>query len=281
MIEILIAQNRAEVWSFLCQKYKVDLVEFFLKKQFQTQEIWETWTIGSWNDLGNYVSSGQNGIFGFDKPQFESQPALIWDSASLVLDESSLNYITQLSKTQSEPIYVVLLKSEVNANLKKLITKSELKFQELAPIDAKTKQNLAKKYMSLSYPELISKLDAVVLHYLSTLDWPLSVIDTIDFLVLAEIGSWSDFIRQTNKPTANIFGFNISKKPTCGEIEVLYELAQNTDQNQLLYTMLFSKLDQKSSSGTWLQNLIQADFKSKTSSNQLLWAKWWLYGIIS
>ena len=281
MIEILIAQNKAEVWSFLCQKSKVDLVEFFLNKQFQTQEIWETWTVASWNDLGNYVSSGQDGIFGFDEPKAVSRPAVIWDSASLVLDESSLNYLSKLKQTLLQPLYIVLLKSEVNANLKKLITKFELKPQELTPIEAKIKQNLAKKYMSLNYPDLVSKLDVVVLHHLSALDWPMSILDMIDFLVLSEVSSWSDFIRLSSKPRANIFGFNISKKPTSSEIEVLYELAQNVDQNQLLYTMLFSKLDQKPFTSTWLQNLIQTDFKSKTSSNQLLWAKWWLYGIIN
>jgi hypothetical protein len=279
MFEILVAQNKAEVWSFLCQQSKIDLVEFFLKKQHLNQDLWETWSIANWVDLGNYVSSGQDGIFGFAE-ETQKLPVVVWDNPNLVLDEPSLNYLNQLNQVNSKTVYIVILKSDFNANFKKLILKSGINSQELNPIDSKIKQTLAKKYLSLNYPDLEGKMEFQVLNYLTSLDWPLAIMDMIDFLVLAQIESWTDYIIELSRPPANIFGFNLSKNPTNNEVKILYELAQNVDQNQLLYTMLYSKIEQKAFPRDWLRNLIKADFTSKTGSNQLLWAKWWIYDII-
>ncbi len=282
MFEILIAQNKAEVWNFLCQKNGQNMVDFVLnyKTVSQDKQPWHNWNIANWSDLGNYIGSGQDGIFGFESQNTPTLDAIVWDSPSLVLDENGLKYLADQNNYLKQTVFIVVLKSDVNAALKKIATASKLKIVELSAIDTKIKQDLAKKYVTLVYPDLISKLDRVILNYLADLDWVFGILDTIDFMVLAELDSWSDFVSQNVKQNANIFQFNLSSNPTKNEIKILYELIQNADQNQLLYTMLFSKLQASPALKNQLQALILTDYKGKTVSNSLLWAKYWLYAII-
>jgi hypothetical protein len=277
MLNLLVAKNVESVYFYLCQKTGQNFFDLILKSD--CEKSWLTWNIANFNDLSNYVSSGQNGIFDFEENSAKSV-VLVRGAENLNLDEKSISYLKSLNPKSNNEVYIYIEPSNIDAATKKNFQKHELNLLEIKEVDAKTKSELAKKYTEIEYFDHTNKLNSNTLKHLSELDLCLNIVDTIDYLVLSESEKWDETLASQIENQPEIFRLSFSKNPKIKDLKDLYVLLQNQETIQLLLTVLFMRLDGKPELKNWLSKLIQVDYLGKTISNPTLWSKLWLYDII-
>jgi hypothetical protein len=279
MITILASKSILSLDYFFAQKLGIDYLDFYLNKN-TSEPLWQVWNISNWSDLSSYIGSGGNGGIFEIEAKNDKEIIIVKNLNSLVLDENAVKFLAESSLKATNDIFVYVDSGDLNAAIKKNLEKNDLKFVEITELDASQKTKLIKKYIELMHPHELKQLSFEVTNYLLDFDWLPALVDKIDFLELAKIPSWSDFVIENTVFSPNIFKFSISKPITPIQLKNIYTLFQNLDQNQLLLTMIYSQIKSNREMKEWVSKLIQTDYMSKTKLDALLWAKLWMYDIL-
>lgn len=274
MFWILNAKFQADIEYWLVSKLQLDYV-----KQLGSGTLgsnWDSIRLSNLTELAA-VLQPQEDLFGSDSAENLKPKLIVIDQPISFNSEEVQLLLDIITNPGKSDVYLYFNQIELGATVKKILLKADMEFIDIGSIPNKTKENIATGYVSESYPTQAKQLNRQVLEFLQNLDLPEQIISHIDFWNLAEIASWAEYIQSQENHSTPIFKMGFARSSTVSSLKTVFEHGLNPAENQLLLTILSSRLIHKEP--ILLQKLVNTDYQAKTRTkvSSTIWLKKWLY----
>jgi hypothetical protein len=271
MISVLESENSTNIALFLCQSFGVDPLSY-LTKSIETMP-WEIYTLEKFEYIFQ-LDQAENDLFGEQK----SKKRLIYLSQTTFPKAENWSQLKNILDNSPEQTYLSFPQIKLTSLQKQTLSKLEINLENVPTTSKAVFKNLLKKYVETYHTKHKTLLTSRTLETLSEGRDISSSFDRVDFMVLAEISDWQEYLESVKRKTVNFFELNLDLKKPENFVKNLYQNGLSESENQLLLTILANKL--KKTGDSWqLKNLILTDYHSKTilRSGSTVWFKKWLY----
>ncbi|GAB4145865.1 MAG: hypothetical protein OHK0017_05910 [Patescibacteria group bacterium] len=274
MLQIVFAEYLSEVEKHIAQF----LGENYLKLVVQGKlNLFQKVNLIDLNDLSNFAQETSL----FELSATDSLPRLFVLPQKNSLIKSELEFLLGASTEMEGNNWIYFPNLDLKADLKKELTQKQLDFIVAEELSNSDKKTLASDYVKLSYPEYKQKLGQNLIAYLQTKRIPQEIFDFIDLLVLAEIEDWNNYAAKYLKDEVNLFRLSLTPESVDASLPDLLSKTEIIEENQLLMTALFSKLNKQGQKQA-LNRLILTDYHNKIilKVSSATWLKKWLFDLV-